>query len=208
MNKKKMIVAVCIICFLLGTGVFIGKNSTAISSKSEESQTVYEVKGCYVIDINNPAEVSGASEYVFVGEVKRKGDTTYENELQGEPIEKGENGKLMAGMPYTYYDVSVIDNMKNELPQDQPITILNTGGARIDGSGYEVIAGDKMLEVGKTYIFLGNKREDGTILIDGTNFNVPMGESAKELRKKKNLEQNDVYKRYQKAIKNQIKRER
>lgn len=171
---------------------------------SKKDIPTYAIKADYVIDVDNPREVIGEADYVFVAQVKSNDGTEYQDRV---PIEN-KNGKIeYVGDAYTNYSVHVIKNIKNELILDSNVKIQKMGGLREDGSAYDVFESDKLPEVDKYYIFIANTQEDGTLLISGANSNIELNDiKSNGLSKvRSNINKNSMYIKYCKYAKEEKK---
>lgn len=101
--------------------------------------------------MNNPEEVVGLSSNVFVGYVEEMTDTYY-----------------ISNLPYTRYNVKVINNIKGELPLDTTIQVNKEGGTSEDSSCYILLENDFLPDEDKYYIFNVRERsEDGLYTASG-----------------------------------------
>jgi len=87
----------------------------------------------WVIDPSDDSKLVGWAENVFIGKV---------NSQTG--------NKTRIGTPETQFSVEVLDNIKGKL--DGTITVNQQGG--IEQGKLYLFENDKMLEVGKTYLFI------------------------------------------------------
>jgi hypothetical protein len=184
---------VTIICLLVIalTFVLISNLNKSIPSDSIQAE--------YAIDVNNPAAVVGEGDYVFVGKVSKEIGTKYENYV---PKEHSDGSITFIGTAYTNYQVLVIDNIKNALITDEPITISKKGGIREDGSAYDIFEDDELPEAGKYYIFIANTQSDGTLLVSGANSNILIDEPSNKLQTVEAIEQTEEFKIYKDAVNN------
>lgn len=107
----------------------------------------------YAVDMDNPEEVVGFCTNVFVGYVEEMTDTYY-----------------ISNIPYTRYDVRVINNIKGELPLDTTVQVNKEGGISEDLSYYMLIENDFLPSEGEYYIFNVRERiEDGSYTASGVN---------------------------------------
>ncbi len=117
---------------------------------------ISKAEASYVININNEREVAGFADYVFVAKVEAELRTEYEN------IYVNEVGKVSA-TPYTYYSITVTDNLKGNLVTGQPIEFYKTGGVNYDKKSISLLPGDCLLESGKYYILAAAGQKDGRL---------------------------------------------
>lgn len=216
-RTKKMFVMLTMICVLALTaalGIYFGfiKNNTSLK--------LVPVSYSYVIDIDNPSEISGHVDLVFVGRVEKQKDVVYENIFDRET----ENGTKTTGTPYTNYDITVLENLKGNLKSNETVPILKEGGVSMDGKHLILGEGDFMPKKGDVCVFFISVQEDGTLLLPGKNFSVKIMESSltEQAIQKKSFTQvqqeaenermeivkSDVYQKMLAACKNEIPYER
>lgn len=183
-RTQKIFVIITMICVLAVTaalGIYYGviKNITFLKHDP--------VSYSYVIDIDNPKEVAGHVDLVFVGRVESQKDVVYEDVFNRET----ENGIKATGTPYTNYDITVLENLKGELKSNKTIPILKEGGVSMDGKHLILGEGDFMPEEGDVCVFFISVQEDGTLLLPGKNFSVKIMESSltEKANQKKSLTQ-------------------
>lgn len=197
-NKKNYIASLVVIgCLVVGVGI----ENKVFEKNDVKRVPIHTVGASYDLNIDNPLEVVGDSDYVFVGKVSKNTGTRYENPV---PIEISTGEVKYIGEAYTQYEVEVISNIKNDLVINKPIKIEKLGGIREDGSAYDVLEEDVLPEVGKTYVFVAYAQPDGSLLVSGANSNIEFDESSKELLNDKLLENTEEYKQYEDAVKNEI----
>ena len=122
---------------------------------SAEIPTVYD-SGSYMVDVNNPAEVVGWGDYVFVARVESELRTEYTN------LRQNEDGTT-TGKPYTVYSITVLKNLKGNLRENEPIEFFKHGGVNYDGRSISLLEGDQLLESGKCYILVAAAESDGRL---------------------------------------------
>jgi hypothetical protein len=167
------------------------------------------VNASYVFDIDNPQELVGFVDYVFVGHVDKNVGVEYVE--AGE--EPSEEGIIISYDPYTTYNVTVLSNIKGELKTDVSIPLIKFGGLNKDGLSYLLMDGDTFPQVGGTYIFTAKADENGELHLTGKNSNIPLNAESKSMhavsldennQKVENIEQTDIYQIYMEAEQNQI----
>ncbi|WNY25320.1 hypothetical protein [Methanolapillus millepedarum] len=169
-NRKIVLAAIAILVIILAGIVAL----TFYDNNSDETGEIptYYTHGSYVIDISNPEELSGQADYVFVGKVDKIAGTEYLFPVMVEVMSDGKIKEVEVADPYTNYYVTVIENIKGELVQNQSIPVLKQGGISKDGRFYVLPEGDFMPEEGKTYVFYTNTLSNGTLLIPGAKTNI------------------------------------
>ena len=122
---------------------------------SAEIPTVYD-SGSYMVDVNNPAEVVGWGDYVFLARVDSELRTEYTN------LRQNEDGTI-TGKPYTVYSITVLKNLKGNLRENESIEFFKHGGVNYDGRSISLLEGDQLLESGKCYILIAAAESDGRL---------------------------------------------
>lgn len=196
MNRKNNI-----FCFLVVIlGILLGtKNNVTSSSSAIET---YPMSACYAMDVYNPKEVVGEADYVFAAKVESMDGTIYKNKMWST---HQDGTRKYTGDAYTKYTVQVISNLKNELVTERKIPLLKMGGIREDGSACDLMEDDFLPEAGKTYIFMVNTQDDGSLLVAGANSNIEVKGNKKELMDKEKIKKTEEFKKYKNAVKNQKK---
>jgi len=190
-------------------------DSTEISAESGEylnGKPISRLQGSFAIDVNNPRELVGDADYVFVAEVVSEDGTEYLFPIE---VETDDGGTKVVTSPYTNYSIKVVEDIKGNLVTDTVIPIQKDGGLFEDGSMYQLYEDDELPVVGETYIFYAYAQEDGSLLISGPNSNVkmdmPNGTQLSDLEEevvKEVLETSDEYIEVEEALDNQIVRDR
>ncbi|EUJ26894.1 hypothetical protein [Listeria cornellensis] len=208
--KKSAIVKIMSITLIIAIGVFfltINGNNDKAAQKDEAKKDkipVYDMRSTYTLDIDNPKEVVGSADYVFVGKVLEETGTVYRNKV---PVEVDSDTIEYIGDAYTQYKIQVISNIKNELVTDNVIDIDKLGGIREDGSAYDVFEDDELPVQGETYIFTAYTQDDGSLLISGANSNIRFDENASKVSTEKAVSTTEEYQEYQDAVDDQIEPE-
>jgi hypothetical protein len=151
MRKNNIPKKTLIYCALL----LVAISSYGCSKKSNDTTDldIAYVSPSYVVDMNNPKEVVGLCTNVFVGYIEEMTGTSYRLE-----------------MPYTCYNVKVMDNIKGDLPLDSTIKLNKEGGISKDSSYYIFLENDYLPDVGKYYVFNTRERiEDNSYTASGVN---------------------------------------
>jgi hypothetical protein len=197
----KKSVALVIAILLVGTVVLF-------SSKSNEQTKVYDSftlssqipvsydDGSFVVNVNNPAEIVGWGDYVFVARVEDELRTEYTN------VREKEDGTI-TGKPYTVYSITVIDNLKGNLILGEPIEFFKHGGVNYDGESISLLEGDRLLEKGKYYILVAASETDGRIGQGMPNASIEIDANTME-----GISSNEVYNNYINYVENEIIYER
>lgn len=196
-----------IIALFLGIAMIVAITGCSSQSNYEMSKTfdsfaliseipvVYD-DGSFMVNVDNPEEIVGWGDYVFVAKVEAELRTEYTN------LRENEDGTI-TGKPYTVYSITVIDNLKGKLKKNEPIEFFKHGGVNYDGKSISLLEGDQLLEVGKYYILVAAAETDGRL-------GQGMPHSAIELNatSKQEIVSNEEYKNFKKYVKNEVKFER
>lgn len=162
-------------------------------SLSGKIPTIYD-EASFMVDVNNPAEVVGWGDYVFVAKVESELRTEYTN------IQKNENG-MITGKPYTVYSITVLENIKGNLCKNEPIEFFKHGGVNYDGRSISLFEGDQLLESGKYYVLVAASEVDGRL-------GQGMPNSAISLSQGERFSTESVYLDYREYVRNQVKCDR
>ncbi len=159
--KKIIIVgAIAIVVLTSGLLYFLNLNNTYKPNGKIEYENVY------IKEETNPYYQIGYADYVFVGKV----------------IKENERFMTDFGSPRTTYQITVIDNLKGNLQED--IEVIYPGGYNSDGtlilSRGDYIVDESLLDINKTYIFVGIGQSRGGILLQSLYTDTPYSEENKE----------------------------
>lgn len=163
-------------------------NSTELS----QSLPITYNDACYVVNVNEPKEVVGWGDYVFVAKVEEELRTEYNNVRINEKGDK-------TGKPYTFYRIKAIENLKGNLKLNDSIEYYKHGGVSYDGKSISLLEGDNLLEVGKYYILIAASDEDGRL-----GQGVPNSSIELNINNDDELSNSDVYKAYKDYVQNEI----
>ena len=131
------------------------------------------IEACFAINVYNPPTLIGFSDYVFVAKVEEELRTEYHNLI------RREFGRV-TGTPYTFYSITVVDNIKGNLKKNVPIEMKKQGGVNYDQSSISTFEGDVMLEPGKYYIFIANGQSDGSLKQSEVNSAIKLTVSSED----------------------------
>lgn len=131
------------------------------------------------------------ADVVFVGQVMKQVDTSYEEKLMIET----NHGEEMIGTPFSNYRVKVITALKGQLSGNQEVKMKKYGGQMMDGKSIELLKDDFLLQEGKTYIFLAVNLEKNHYYIEGKEANKLIPFSSMQ-----QLKANNEYKKFVKAL--------
>lgn len=188
--KKYILISLCVI--MLFSMCTCGK---AIFTKPNEDLPINYIHGSTVIDMNNPKEVVGFGDYVFVAKINEEIETVQRNV-------KVHNFKR-TGMPYTIYSITVIDNLKGKIKKNTPILFEKFGGINIDNKSISLHEGDELLEEGKYYIIIAGGQPDGKLSQVGSTGSIKL-----DIESKNEIISSQKYKDYKKYCEEEIDFER
>ena len=117
----------------------------------------------WVYDINDKRKVAGASDYVFVAEVKKVVGTGYTDV-------KYYDGYDFDANPFTRYEIRVLENIKGELITYEDIPLTKHDGVHYFGKSVSALEGDNLPDEGECYIFLCSADEDGELVVGGFSY--------------------------------------
>ena len=160
--------------------------------------------GCYTIDVYSYEELAGDADYVMIGKVVEELGVKYEFPIMTEN-EDGTPKEL--SKPYTEYSVEVIENLKGELSQEEPIIISKDGGITKDGKFCDLYESDTLPVEGNEYVFYVYAQEDGRNLVSGPNSSIPLSDNRKELStisEEAMLDRESILEKVRNGVANQI----
>jgi hypothetical protein len=158
MKKIILLTFLCIALTLNGCVNGTGSSQTKVSPSptvTEDGVPIEHVSATYVIDLSDPVVAAAEADYVFVGKVNSIAD---ERQLFGE-----------FSIPYTFFSVTVLQNMKGDLITDEPIEVFQSGGYDSGRERYVMMGDEPLAEVGGIYIMMANTQIDGTLFVSGAN---------------------------------------
>ena len=182
--------------------------SLASCGNREKEIEISEVMGCYTIDVYSYEALAGNADYVMIGKVVEELGVDYKWPVMKEN-EDGTQTELTK--PYTQYSVEVIENLKGELSQEEPITITKKGGITKDGKFCDLYESDTLPVKGNEYVFYIYAQEDGRNLVSGPNSSIPLSNNRKELStisEKAMLDRESVLEKVRNGVANQIETSR
>lgn len=188
-HVKKIIGIVCVLLVVTVVGGYVAwENYTP-------TEIQYMMPADTTVNLGDPCEVVGVSEYVFVGYVQDIYDyyTEKSNRKFPEIVDYYD-------MPFTECRVKIVSTIKGTLKEDEVFSFYKVGGVTANRSHILLDYEDIMPEKGKYYIFTGIAHADGTMTGGGTNGTIELEAGIDE----SNLEQSKVYQTYLDAYVNQI----
>lgn len=184
----KWIIPVICIAFVIG-GYFIYRYTRI------PTEIIYGEPSDTDVNLDDPRELVGVKQYVFVGYVEE----TYDYYT--------EKGSRDFPEIIDYYDrewtecrVKVIKNIKGELIEGETFSFYKTGGITKDREYIWLNPNDFIPEVGKYYIFTGKAHPDGTITGGGTNGTIELESGITA----ETISTSEIFKKYVDAYENQI----
>lgn len=196
MKSKILFVCMGIVLSLAGCG------------NKEKEIEISEVMGCYTIDVYSYEELAGNADYVMIGKVVDELGVDYKWPVMKEN-EDGTQTELTK--PYTKYSVEVIENLKGELSQEEPIIISKDGGITKDEKFCDLYESDTLPVEGNEYVFYVYAQEDGRNLVSGPNSSIPLSDNRKELStisEEAMLDRESILEKVRNGVANQIETDR
>ena len=169
---------------------------------------ISEVMGCYTIDVHSYEALAGNADYVMIGKVVDELGVDYKWPVMKEN-EDGTQTELTK--PYTKYSVEVIENLKGEFSQEEPIIITKKGGITKDGKFCDLYESDTLPVEGNEYVFYVYAQEDGRNLVSGPNSSIPLSDNHKELStisEEAMLDRESILEKVRNGVANQIETDR
>ena len=169
---------------------------------------ISEVMGCYTIDVHSYEALAGNADYVMIGKVVDELGVDYKWPVMKEN-EDGTQTELTK--PYTKYSVEVIENLKGELSQEEPIIISKDGGITKDGKFCDLYESDTLPVEGNEYVFYIYAQKDGSNLASGPNSSIPLSDNHKELStisEEAMLDRESILEKVRNGVANQIETDR
>jgi len=184
---------------VLAAALALSACSSSANSPDKNQLQRETLHGSYSINVENVNEIVGDADYVFVAKVNSEVETIYKNPVTIET----ESGTREVSDPYTKYSITVIDNLKGKLKKNTDFEILKNGGITEDKKSVVLYEDDNLLEIGKYHILAGYAQPDGSLLVSGPNSSILLPASNKE-----EVVSSHEYKKYKKAVENEVKTER
>lgn len=110
-EKRSMVMTIIIISIF--SMALTGCGGTDTSSEAQGPKNTTTIAGCYIYDVRDMNARVGDADYVFVANVVKKGDS-----------EETPDG----GIPYTNYELQVLENIKGDLTMNETIPLKKEGG--------------------------------------------------------------------------------
>lgn len=162
MMSIAVVLFLCIAGFLVLTLIQDRKSANVADTLS-----LQRLHGDFAINTDDLREVVGFSDYFFIAKVAEVMDTEYRNPK----VIESENGTRTVSTPYTNYRLTVVQNIKGDLPADSLVAAAKFGGVSSDGSFITIFEEDELMDLGQYYAIAACVQEDGSLLISGPNSN-------------------------------------
>lgn len=176
MDRKRIgIIAVIGVVLALVVGVLIVVVMNGVNDRrANAGVTTERLLGDFAVNTDDQRALVGFADHYFIATVKATERTDYRNEVS---VESNGGRTRSISEPYTTYTVSVVRNVKGELPTGRDIQVTKAGGVSKDGKSVVVYEDDALLEAGATYALLASVQPDGSLLIAGPNSSERIGEA-------------------------------
>lgn len=183
-KNTKIVIIILLLCISL--------ISTQFLMNSQKETPIQYISGMNVINIENPKEVVGFGDYVFVARI----DEEIKN-LHG----SAEATDLW--MPMTTYAITVLDNLKGNIKKNTPIEFHKMGGISSSSNRLTLLEGDTMLEEDQYYILVASGNSDGSIVQAAATAAIKLDVTSAE-----EIVLSQLYKDYEKYIAEEVKYQR
>ncbi len=185
----KIVSIICVVVLLFGLGGYIAWRNY-IPTNIE-----YAMSSDTDVNLSDPREVVGVSDYVFVCRVVEMHDYVHEKSSRDFP-----EVIHYYDLPFTECKIEIVKNIKGNLIEGAETSFYKVGGINHSKTAIYLDEGDIMPEVDKYYIFTGMAHPDGTMTGGGTNGTIELEEGIDKI----NLETSALYQKYVDAYNNQI----
>lgn len=176
MRKDHIIFLVFVLGFILSGCRY----STQVKETIDTSSLPVErVQASYAINVNDPREMVGYFDYVFVGEIEETEDTRYYH-LMDSDTEIPEDWDATDCLEFTTYRVKVLENIKGELCQTEPISLKKRGGVLKDKTAIFVYEGDYLPKQRDICLFFANVSDGEKLVALGKNSTIFLQENTLE----------------------------
>lgn len=185
MNKnRKIVVIILILCISLFVIEFL--------MNPQKEVPIQYVSGMNVINIENPKEVVGFGDYVFIARIDEEIKNVHNS-----------NEDLDPGIPMTTYSITVLDNLKGRLKKNYPIKFSKIGGISSSSNMVTLLEGDVMLEEDQYYILVAAGNDDGSMVQAAATGAVKLDVTSEE-----EIVSSQAYKDYEKYIDEEVEYQR
>lgn len=185
MNKNtKIVIIIIMLCISLVAAQYL--------MNPQKELPIQYVSGMNVINIENPKEVVGYGDYVFVARIDEEIQNVHSSAEDLDP-----------GIPMTTYSITVIDNLKGKIKKNTAIKFSKSGGISASSNMLTLLEGDTMLEEGEYYILVATGSHDGSIIQAAATAANKLDVTSKE-----EIVSSQAYKDYKKYIKEEVKYKR
>lgn len=119
----------------------------------------------YSINVQDQKALMGDADFCFAAHVDKLVRTDYLH-----PVDISDaNGTRTVRLPYTQYEVSVLEPIKGQLTRDQKVSLSKAGGISENKLEYYLYERDFLPALGGTYVFFAYVQPDGSLLVSGEN---------------------------------------
>lgn len=200
MRENKTIGMVFIVIFIFSVALTGCGGKTASGSEQSQRDTA-TIAASYIYDVRDMNARVGDSDYVFVANVVKKDASTETPE---------------DGIPYTNYELQVLENIKGNLTVNETIPLKKEGGYLESEKITYVYEDDFLPEEGQLCVFLTRAGEDGTLYASGENSTILLKDameydssngilSKKQQKRQMNsIEKNTKYQKVMDAVETQF----
>jgi hypothetical protein len=206
---SKKVIIVMLLLLLIGSSFiiwkFAQKRPIIYTGETFNNLPVERVYGSFSIDTEDPNQMVGSADYVFIAKVISEDGYEYRDYITKES-DDGSTEKI--GDPYTKYSIDIIKNIKGDLITNEVIPLQKYGGLNEDGRSYSLLEGDEFPLVGGTYIFYAytDTTHGRTLLVGGPNSNqrIDTPDNANTSKLKRIIDNSDQVEMIENAVDTQV----
>lgn len=173
MKKKIIVFIVCLVVMAVCAGLGI----KLLNNKPTDAydKVVFMEPDFPIFDLNDKEQYVGFSDYVFVGRVEK---VTYGGNHTDKYYPASNPSKDKTALPYTDYEISVLQNIKGQFKTNEVINVKKHAGINSKTNSLSIIHGDVMPVENEEYIFLTKATEDGNLVIIDPFGNIPLSDKG------------------------------
>lgn len=172
--------------------LFISLFAIKFIMKPNKELSIQYVSGMNVINIENPKEVVGYGDYVFVARIDEEIKNVHSSAEDLDP-----------GIPMTTYSITVVDNLKGKVKKNTPIEFSKIGGISSSSNMVTLLEGDIILEEDQYYILVAAGNDDGSMIQAAATGAVKLDVTSEE-----EIVSSQAYKDYEKYIEEEVEYQR
>lgn len=183
-KNTKIVIGIIIVCISLFATQFL--------VNPQKEVPIQYISGMNVINIEDPKEVVGFGDYVFVARIDEEIRNVNSSAEDLDP-----------GIPMTTYSITVLDNLKGKIKKNTPIEFSKIGGISSSSNMLTLLEGDVMLEEDQYYILVAAGNDDGTMVQAAATGAVKL-----DVTSEGEIVSSQAYKDYEKYIEEEVEYQR